>query len=264
MGDSLEAREVARAAFKHRIKMCCIWSWAVCGIGFFLTFGVLAGFIPPHLERWSADQVANFYAANRTTIRLGLIGALFFSALLLPFFTVISQEMREIEGPKALLAPIQFAGAIVLVTFFQIICLLWLLASLRPDISHQIIRAENDYGWIVWTILIPTYSAQFICMALAGFMDIRETPLWPRWAAYMNLWVAFLGAGGCCSVFFKHGPFSWNGIIGWWVPTIVFAGGMCVNMWLLHVHATATEPSGTRVNAPESPPAHAVVAGSPS
>jgi len=250
MTDTPQARQAMRAAFKHRIRMCCIWSWAVCGIGFFLTFGLLAGFIPPHVEAWTANQVAGFYAANRTEIRIGLIGALFFSALLLPFFTVVSQEMREIEGPKPLLAPIQFGGAVILVCFFQIICLLWLLASFRAGISHDLIRAMNDYGWIVWTILIPTYSCQFICIALAGFMDIREQPLWPRWAAYANLLVASLGAGGCCSIFFKHGPFSWNGLIGWWVPTVVFALGMCMNMYLLHRHARSpayeSVPDGAR------------------
>jgi hypothetical protein len=251
-----------RAAFKHRIRMCCIWSWAVCGIGFFLTFGLLAGFIPPHIEAWSANQVASFYAAHRTEIRFGLIGGLFFSALLLPFFTVVSQEMREIEGPGALLAPIQFGAAVILVCFFQIISLTWLLGSFRPEISHQLIRAINDYGWLVWTILIPTYSGQFICMALAGFMDIRDKPLWPRWAAYANIWVAFLGAGGCFSVFLKHGPFSWNGAIGWWVPTVAFALGMCMNMYFLHRHArseirTTTQPS----TAPSRVPTERVAAG---
>lgn len=234
MSETIELRRERGDAFKHRIRMACIWSWPVCVIGFFVTFGLIAGFIPPHHENWSAQQVADFYAADRTEIRIGLIGALFFSALLLPFYTVVSQEIRTIEGDRPLLAPIQLCGAAILVGFFQVICLLWLLASLRPEISPEITQALNDYGWIVWTILIPTYAAQYVCMALAGFMDIREQPLWPRWAAYMNLWIAFLGAGGCLSVFFKTGPFSWHGLVGWWIPTVVFAIGTSVDMYLLH------------------------------
>jgi hypothetical protein len=250
MQEIFEQREAGQAAFKHRIRIGCIWSWLVCGIGFFATFGLLARFIPPHIEAWSAAHVAAFYGSHRTAIRVGLIGALFFSALLLPFFTVVSREMREIEGPGPLLAPIQFGGAVILVCFFQIICLLWLEASFRPQNSPQLIRAMNDYGWLVWTILIPTYVAQFVCMALAGFMDIRDRPLWPRWAAWLNLWVATLGAGGVCSVFFKHGPFSWNGLIGWWVPTIAFALGMTVNMALMHRHAVADRHDLEHVPAP--------------
>jgi hypothetical protein len=225
--------------------MACIWSWPVCAVLFGISFVGIAGFLPPVLESASAADVAAFYDANRTTIRAGLIGAMFASALLLPFFAVVSAEMRKIEGRNPLLAPIQYGGAVVLTTFFQIICLLWLLASFRPEISPEIIRAANDYGWLVWTMLIPTYSLQFVCMAVAGFIDHRPHPIWPRWAAYLNIWVAVIGAGGVLAVYLKTGPFSWNGIIGIWLPLALFVIGMTVNMWLLHrrAHYDATLPS---------------------
>jgi len=231
--------------FRRRIWMACIWSWPVCAVLFGISFVVVAGFLPPVLESASAADVAAFYDANRTTIRVGLIGAMFASALLLPFFAVVSAEMRKIEGRNPLLAPIQYGGAVVLTTFFQIICLLWLLASFRPETSPEIIRAFNDYGWLVWTMLIPTYSLQFVCMAIAGFIDRRPHPIWPRWAAYLNIWVAVIGAGGVLAVYFKSGPFSWNGIIGIWLPLALFLIGMTVNMWLLHRRVTyeATLPA---------------------
>lgn len=219
--------------FRRRVWLACIWAWPVCVITFGLAFAIVAGFIPPPREAWSAIEVANFYEQNRTAIRCGLIGAMFASALLLPFFAVVSAEMKKIEGPNALLAPIQFGGAIILTAFFQIICLFWLLASFRPESSPELVRAFNDYGWLVWTTLIPTYSLQFICMAVAGFADRRHQPTWPRWAAYTNLWVAVTGAGGVLAVFMKTGPFSWNGIVGFWIPTVVFAAGMTMNAWLL-------------------------------
>jgi hypothetical protein len=223
--------------FRRRIWMACIWSWPVCAITFGIFFVVVAGFLPPPLESASAADIAAFYDANRTAIRAGLIGAMFASSLLLPYFAVVSAEMRKIEGRNALLAPIQFGGAVILTAFFQIICLFWLLASFRPEVSPEIIRAFNDYGWLVWTMLIPTYSMQFVCMAIAGFIDSRPRPIWPRWAAYMNIWVAVIGAGGVLAVYFKSGPFSWNGIIGIWLPVALFVIGMTVNTWLLHKRA---------------------------
>ena len=231
--------------FRRRVWMACIWSWPVCAVLFGISFVVVAGFLPPVAESASAADVAAFYDANRTTIRAGLIGAMFASALLLPFFAVVSAELRKIEGRNPLLAPIQYGGAVVLTTFFQIICLLWLLASFRPEINPELIRAFNDYGWLVWTMLIPTYSMQFVCMAIGGFIDHRPHPIWPRWAAYLNIWVAVIGAGGVLAVYMKTGPFSWNGIIGIWLPLVVFVIGMTVNMWLLHrrVSYEATLPA---------------------
>jgi hypothetical protein len=218
---------------KYWIRMFCIWMWPAGFVSFLIAFALIAGFVPPPSPAWSAARIAQFYAHNRTGIRIGMIGSMFGSALLLPFFTIVSAEIRKIEGPSALLAPIQFGGAVILVTFFQIISLAWLLASYRPGISPEIIRALNDYCWFVWSMLIPTYIIQFACMAVAGFMDIRPHPLWPRWAAYLNLWVALTGAGGVLAVFFKKGPFAWNGVVGFWIPVIVFVIGMSVTAVLL-------------------------------
>ena len=234
MSTTISGTVPQRDMYQRGIWLACIWAWPVCVATFGVFFAVIAGFIPPPGESWSAPHIAEFYAQNRTAIRAGLIGAMFASALLLPFFAVVSAEIKKIEGPNALLAPIQYGAAVILTAFFQIICLFWLLASFRPEISPEIIRAFNDYGWLVWTILIPTYSMQFVCMAVAAFIDHRRQPAWPRWAAYCNLWVAVTGAGGVLAVFFKAGPFSWNGLIGFWIPTVVFVGGMFMNAWLLH------------------------------
>ena len=265
--DALEEYDEERLAryhaWKRTIRAACVWSWPVCIVGFGLGFAVLAGFLPPPNENWSAQHIAHFYAQDRTAIRAGVIIAMFFSALLLPFYTVISGEMRKIEGPGAMLATIQLGGAIVLVTFFQIICLLWLEASFRPENDPQLIRAMNDYGWLVWTILIPTYSLQYVCMAIAGFMDFRKDVLWPRWACWANLWVAFLGAGGVLAVFFKRGPFSWEGIIGIWIPVIAFGAGMTMTMVLILARDKRLRSAGaptTRAGATGGRPATPITA----
>jgi hypothetical protein len=234
MSDTLSAEaEAERDAFKRRLRLACIWSWPVCVVTFFGFFAVLAGFIPPPDPSWTAKEFAQFYADNRTGVRVGLLGAMFASALLLPFLTVVSHEMRRIEGPGALLAPIQYGGAVMLTLVFQIICLFWLLASFRPEVEANTIRAFTDFGWFVWSMYIPTYMLQFLAMAIAGFMDKREHPLWPRWAAWFNLWVAIIGAGGVLAVFFKTGPFAYNGLIGFWLPVIIFMLGMTMTFELL-------------------------------
>src|SRR5688500_4382143 len=118
---------------KHLIHMACIWSWAPCVAGFVASFGLVGGSISPSTANSNAQQVAAFYDDNRDPIRSGLIGAMFASALLLPFFTAVSKEMRGIEGRGAMLAPIQWGGAVLLVAVFQLICLMWLVASFRPE-----------------------------------------------------------------------------------------------------------------------------------
>jgi hypothetical protein len=215
--DTLTAALARREAIKRRVWMGCIWSWPVCLIGAGLAFAFGAGFIPPPSPAWSAPQLAAYFDTHRTGIRVGILVAMFATALMLPYLTVVSAEIKKIEGRLGLLAPIQFGGAVMLVMIFQVIGLAWLSASYRPEASPDVI--------------------QYLCMAIAGFMDIRERPIWPRWAAYMNLWVAVTGAGGVLAVFFKTGPFAWNGIIGYWIPVVVFAIGMSITCALMHRRA---------------------------
>jgi hypothetical protein len=226
-GTDLEAQQ---AVARRWIRQACLWSWPVC-IG--VTFCLLAGFIPPPDPSWSADEFAQFFADDRTLIRAGLLGAMFFSALLLPYMTLISQEMKRIEGRDALLAPIQYGGAVMLTLIFQIICLFWLLASFRAEVEPNTVRGFTEFGWFCWSMYIPVYMIQFLCMAFAGFMDKREKPLWPRWAAWFNLWVAVIGAGGVLAVFFKEGPFAYNGLVGFWLPALIFVAGMTMTFELM-------------------------------
>lgn len=234
---------------RHRIRMCAIWAWAPAVLLFGIAFAGVAGFIPPTGENWSAERLAEFYAENRNGIRAGLIASMFATALMLPFYAAVSDNIRRIEGPGSLLAPVQFGGAIILVAFFQIICLLWLLASFRSDVDPQIAQAATDYGWLVWTILIPLLSMQWLCMAVAAFVDPSDDPVWPRWAGYVFCWVALTNAGGICAVYFKTGPFSWNGLVGWWIPTVSFALVMTMVMWLMRGHALRQWAASPRVSA---------------
>lgn len=223
----------AREVIKRRIWKFCVWSWPMAIVGFGVPFVFGAQLVPPTPPSWSAQELSSFFVSHLTGLRIGVILAMFASALLLPFYAVVSAEIRKIEGSPGLLATIQFGGAIMLVLIFQIICLFWLTASYRPEIDPQIMRTLNDFCWFCWSTFIPTYSIQYLCMAIAGFMDKRSQPLWPRWAAYLNLWVAVTGAGGVLAAFFKRGPFAWDGVIGYWIPVILFVVGMSVTTVLL-------------------------------
>jgi hypothetical protein len=232
--DQDEATLLARQdRIRRRVWTAAVWSWPVGVVAFGVSFVFVVGFVPPPAPSLSAQQIAEVFAANRTGIRIGVLISMFASALLLPFLTAVSAEIKKVEGPGGLLAPIQFGGAIILVAFFQIIGLCWLSASYRPEAAPDVIRAFNDYTWFVWSTLIPTGMLQFVCIALAGFMEIRRHPTWPRWSAYLNIWVALAYAGGVFAVFFKSGPWAWDGVIGYWIPVILFMIGLSITCALM-------------------------------
>jgi hypothetical protein len=83
-------------------------------------------------------------------------------------------------------------------------------------------------------MVFPGYTLQMVCIAVAGFMDKSERPTWPRWVSYFHLWVGLSGAGGGLAVFFKSGPFAWNGVVGIYIPLVLFATWLIISTTVLH------------------------------
>jgi hypothetical protein len=250
MEPSVVDRLADHAKIKRWIWKAAVLSWPVGLVIFMVGFVFFAGFVPPPSPQWSAERVAEFYAHNTTGIRIGMLMTLFGSGIaLLPFLTVVSAEIRKIEGRPAVLAPMQMGGAVALVSIFQVIGLLWLLGTYRVDRDPDITQAMMDYGWFAWTMFIITYEVQWICMAIASFMDMRDNPVWPRWAGYTFLWTALAGPGGLFAVFVKDGPLAWSGLLGFWIPAIVFVIGMSVAAWCLWTHARREEADGAQPTA---------------
>jgi hypothetical protein len=71
-------------------------------------------------------------------------------------------------------------------------------------------------------VSVSTAVLQAITIGAAILRDKRANPIFPRWSAYLNFWCAFLFMPGGLVVFFKHGPFGWNGLIAWWLLLTAF------------------------------------------
>jgi hypothetical protein len=171
-------------------------------------------------------------------IRVGNIGALVTSTLLFPFFAVISAQIRRIEqsrpGNNPVLAPMQFGAGTLLVVYFQLCNMVWLIASYRPDLDPHLLRLLDDAAWLMFVMVFPGFVLQLLCVAIAGFMDKGDDPIWPRWAAYLNLWVALGPPFGGIAVFFTAGPFAWNGVLGFYLPVALFLLWIGVMTYLMH------------------------------
>jgi hypothetical protein len=219
---------------RTRLQLLCVWAGPLFFVLYLIGFVGFAGFIPPPKPSLSAVDVGALYDAHRMSIRIGMLIALIASTLLFPFFTVIALQMARIERRQPVLAMMQFGGAVLLIVFFGMCSMLWIAASFRPELDIATVRALHDLSWLIFVMVFPAYSLQMACIAVAGFIDPSPRPIFPRWASYFNIWVAFAGMGGGLAVFFKTGPFAWNGLIGFYVPISVFAVWLGIMTYLLH------------------------------
>jgi hypothetical protein len=217
-----------------RIQLACVWAGPAFFVLYLVAFVGFARFVPPPAPSWGQDRIAELFTEHAISIRVGMVLGLIASTLLIPFFGVISIQIARIERRMPVLALMQFGGAVLLVVFFQLCGMLWIAATFRSELEPSTIRMLNDLSWLVFVMVFPGYVVQLSCVALASFMDHRAHPLWPRWVGYLNLWIAFSGAGGGIAAFFKTGPFAWNGLIGFYIPIVAFTIWIVVMTYYLH------------------------------
>jgi hypothetical protein len=188
------------------------------------SFVFLAHFIPPPNPTSSARTIQRMFEQHTFRIRLGLVLTMFGSALLVPFSAAISSQMRRIEGPNQVLAGTQIVQGGLLSLEFIVPIMVWLTAAFRPAaISASTVRMLDDMGWIMFVAVISSVCCQVAAIAFVIFLDKRTQPIFPRWAGYLNAWIAVLLAPAGIIVFFKHGPFAWNGLFSFWTPLTVYS-----------------------------------------
>jgi hypothetical protein len=211
----------------------CAWSGIAFVTLFFIGFGGLAGFVPPPSPNENAAQIAQLFTDHTFRIRAGLVLTSLCSALLLPFFAVISVQLKRIEGAASPLAYLQMtAGALACLEFIFPV-MIWQAAAFRPGRSPDAIQLLNDLGWLPFLGIVSTAIVQGVAIGIAILRDTRATPIFPRWSGYFNIWAISLLAPGGFIVLFKTGPLAWNGVLAWWLVLAAYFSWIVVNTILL-------------------------------
>jgi len=210
-----------------RVLKLCAW----CGPAFAVTFFVgmlLAGLLPPPSPSDSAQEVARFYSDDTNLVRFGLFVMMCAAGLTAPFVAGISVQLKRIEGDVSPMAYLQLIGGTAGVLAILVPVFAFSAAAFRPDRNPEITQALNDLAWLPFIINIPPAIIQCVAIGTAVIRDRSEHPVFPRWVAYYNFWVAFLFVPGGLATFFKHGAFAWNGALAFWLAAVMFGGWFIV------------------------------------
>lgn len=203
------------------VQKACIWAGPVMGVLFVAGFAI-AGFFPPPSPDQSAVEVAAMIDQDRTAIRFGIVLCLASCGLLMPFQTMLTIQMRRIEGVRPALAYTQLALGALATVEFVIPYVFMLVSTYRPDTDPDVTRALFDLSWFFFLGVICTFVLQLAIFGVAVLIDRRERPIFPRWLGYLNLWLSVMFTPASFIVFFKSGPMAWNGFFVWWIPVTAF------------------------------------------
>lgn len=212
-----------RSTFNPTSMRLATWSGPLLTVFFFIGLIPLAKFIPPPHPTDSAQEIKAFYLGNVNGIRAGMVFVMIGVGLIATWGVSLTVWTRRSEAGFPILSYIQLTCIAVGTMVGVLIALTWGLAAYRPDdTSADITRALNDAGWFFFLFDWPPFILWFVAFALGIFWDKSENPPFPRWAAYLTLWVACLTVPAGVMIFFKSGAFAFNGLIAMYVPLTVF------------------------------------------
>jgi hypothetical protein len=214
---------------------CGILSLLLFIVGFFV-----AGLIPPQPPPdASAFAAGSYFREHAVQIRVGLTIASFGAALFVPWAVSIGYHMHRMEGGRfAPLAWTQMIAGGLLCLCFNIPFYLLMSATFRPERSDEAIQSLVDSAWLIFIGIVSTNVVQGVFIGIAVLGDRNPRPVWPRWVGYFSIWAVILPATGALVPFFKTGPFTWRGLLVWWVPLPVFVG------WILTMSVLAIRSAG--------------------
>ncbi len=207
-----------------RLRILGVWSAAAFFLLWLIGFVFFAQWIPPIAPSAPANDIAHLFQARSVPIRVAMVLMSIGTVFYLPWSMVLSDLIKEIEGRSFFLAGTQLAAGVVSAMTFFLPAFLWATAAFRPERSPEVTQALVDLGWLLFITPIAPFVLQYAILAIAIFGDKRPVPAFPRWAAYLQLWVSISFLPAVIAMFLKTGPFAWNGLLVWWVPFAMFTG----------------------------------------
>ena len=223
-----------------------VWSAVAFFALWVVGFMIFARWVPPIPPSDNAGQIAAMFGSRTGLILAGMVFMGFGAALYLPWTAVLADLIREIEDRSHFLSLTQVAAGVMSAMTFLLPALIWAAAAFRPQRSPEITQALVDLGWLLFITPIAPFILQYVVLAVAVFIDKRAQPIFPRWAAYLQLWVSVTFLPALAAYFFKRGPLAWNGLFIWWIPLSAFTLWFVAMIALTH---RAVRLSGASVNA---------------
>lgn len=181
---------------------------------------LIGGLFPPTQPTASAVDVAQFFVDHRIGIAVGTILMCFGTGFLGMFIAAVAVQMRRTEMGAPLMTYAGLASAIFVAIDASLIPTLWAVCAYRAgEMQPDTVRMLNDIAWFMF--LFPWQlggGVWFIAVALAILRDKSPQPVYPRWLGFASLWFFVLTFPAGTIVFFKIGPFAFNGIIAFYIP----------------------------------------------
>jgi hypothetical protein len=150
-----------------------------------------------------------------------------FAVGLIPILALIVLQIRRMAHRTPIFSYAIIACAAGGPTIFLMADLFWLLAAFRPMRDPQLTAMFNDLAWVTFSTQVGFLIAQSVILALAIHLDRQEQPVFKRWVAHFNLFIAALLVPAAFAGAAMTGPIAWDGVLTFWVRNVA------IGLWIV-------------------------------
>ena len=214
-------------------QILLVWT-VLFAVAYLLALVCLLDMVPPPRATLSAQQIADWYAARHTRIRLGAVVSSITSGFMLPLSVVIAVQLARPEGGRRVWALAALAGGVMTSIFMVLPPMLWGVAAYTPARDPQVTAVMHELGTLTFVSVVPYYLFLFVAVIVACFgkPTVSHSPF-PRWFGYFSAWIALMFEAGPLAYLTKTGPVAWNGVLAFWMPFILVVAWLSVMIPLL-------------------------------
>jgi hypothetical protein len=208
-------------AMNTRNQLICAHTTPVIMVMTLIGLFLLPGWLPPPPPTLPADALVQMFSGN-TRLRIGMELLMLSSPLFIGISVAIAAQLRRIEGPHHVLADLQLMASVLGVIAVELPAFFWLAISYRPGTPAAIIMVFNDLSWFMIIGGIGTAILQNLCVGICILNDTTGKHIYPRWLGFWSIWLGLADLPGALIPFFQTGPFTWTGLLGFWVVVTAF------------------------------------------
>jgi hypothetical protein len=209
-----------------------LWSGPVGVVLVFFGLFVLAGFFPPPSPEKTGAEVARVWQHHPDLKITGMILCFLGGCLYLTFTLAVGYVLRRCTD-DVIMPVTQTALGVFGTVYFSFNFLILAVAAYRPYLSADSTQTLHDLGFILTFSPAAPFFLQYSAIALTIFQIPDAQPLIPRWVAYFNIWVAIGLVPPSFIPLFHSGPLAWNGVLGFYIPVVVFGAWYLVMFTML-------------------------------
>lgn len=228
----------------QRFGLWCSWIFVVLTVIGWL--GIANFYMPFPADAGAEATKLWFTEQHRWGIIIGCTIFYIACGFLVPASIQFGIMLAKIEGRWPLWSMTTAVSGIFISLIIFLNACAWIAAAYRPEAGADVIQSWSDWAWFAFLLGWIYLIVEMLATGVVELMDKRPQPLIPRWLT----WLTFAGAATLMTAagpaFFQSGPFAYHGLLGFYLPMMVWGIYLITTTWYMLKALAREEAAASR------------------